>query len=360
MKRTLTGLLGILALVCCLTAGAGASAASSAFGKLIPVSTGWLPEHETFLIWYAKQQGWDHQEGLDIRLVWFESGKDLIAGADTWNIGACSAFSILTEPHPEKVTIIGIGNDESLANAVMVRRDNPILKVKGFNDGYPNLYGHPADVKGKTVLCPAASSAQYLLTKWLSAYGLTPKDVRVVNTDAEQGLRDFVNGAGDAVVLWAPYSYSGDEHGLKVAATSRSVNARQPILLMADRAFAETNREAVAAFLRVYLRAVRMLREESVANLSESYKTFYKEWAGKDMTDAEVIKDITIHPVFTLDDQLRLFDASKGRSEIQTWLEAIIRFHEGPDAPQTKIDTLLDLVTDTFLKDVKRPIPDYR
>ena len=78
------------------------------------------------------------------------------------------------------------------------------------------------------------------------------------------------------------------------------------------------------------------------------------------MTDAEVIKDITIHPVFTLDDQLRLFDASKGRSEIQTWLEAIIRFHEGPDAPQTKIDTLLDLVTDTFLKDVKRPIPDYR
>lgn len=358
MRRTLTGPLGILALILCLTAGSSAVSASP--GRLIPISTGWLPEHETFLIWYAKQQGWDHQEGLDIRLVWFESGKALIAGADTWNIGACSAFSILTGPHPENVAIIGIGNDESLANAVMVRRDDPILKVRGFNDSYPTLYGHPANVKGKTVLCPAASSAQYLLTKWLSAYGLTPGDVRIVNTDAEQGLRDFVKGTGDAVVLWAPYSYSGDEYGLKVAATSRSVNARQPILLMADRAFAEADPKAVSAFLRVYLRAVRMLREESVANLSESYKTFYKEWAGKDMTDAEVIKDITIHPVFTLDDQLRLFDTSKGRSEIQTWLEAIIRFHEGANASQAKIDALLNLVTDRFLKCVKRPIPEYR
>ena len=56
-------------------------------------------------------------------------------------IGACGAFPILTSHYPEQFTIIGVGNDESLANAVMVRPDSPLLNTKGANKGYPNLYG---------------------------------------------------------------------------------------------------------------------------------------------------------------------------------------------------------------------------
>lgn len=119
----------------------------------------------------------------------------------------------------------------------MVRPDSPLLDTKGANKGYPNLYGKADDVRGKTIICPASSSAQYLLTKWLAAYGLTTEDVRIQNTDAVPGLQAFFEGEGDAIVLWAPYSYTGDEHGLKVAATSRSVNAPQSVLLMADKDF---------------------------------------------------------------------------------------------------------------------------
>ena len=63
-----------------------------------------------------------------------------------------------------------------------------------------------------------------------------------------------------------------------------------------------------------------MMREESVATLAEDYKTFFKEWAGKTMSDAEVIKDITIHQVFLLEDQLRMFNAEHSRSDMQDWL----------------------------------------
>ena len=52
----------------------------------------------------------------------------------------------------------------------MVRPDSPLLDTKGANKGYPNLYGKADDVRGKTIICPASSSAQYLLTKWLAAY----------------------------------------------------------------------------------------------------------------------------------------------------------------------------------------------
>ena len=64
----------------------------------------------------------------------------------------------------------------------MVRPDSPLLDTKGANKGYPNLYGKADDVRGKTIICPASSSAQYLLTKWLAAYGLTTEDVRIQNT----------------------------------------------------------------------------------------------------------------------------------------------------------------------------------
>ena len=287
-RSTLSGLFGFFALLLALTADLSAANQEPPF----KLETGWLPEHETFLIWYAKQKGWDKQEGLDIVLNRFDSGKDLIGNADKWVIGACGAFPILTSHYPEQFTIIGVGNDESLANAVMVRPDSPLLDTKGANKGYPNLYGKADDVRGKTIICPASSSAQYLLTKWLAAYGLTTEDVRIQNTDAVPGLQAFFEGEGDAIVLWAPYSYTGDEHGLKVAATSRSVNAPQSVLLMADKDFAAAHPSQVASFLRVYLRAVRMMREESVATLAEDYKTFFKEWAGKTMSDAEVIKDI--------------------------------------------------------------------
>ncbi len=355
-RSTLFGLFSLFAFLLCITGDLSAASQDPPF----KIETGWLAEHETFLIWYAKQKGWDKQEGLDIVLNRFDSGKELIDNSDKWAIGACGAFSILTSPNPEKFAIIGVGNDESLANVVMVRPDSPLLNVQGANEGYPNLYGTADEIRGKTIICPASSSAQYLLTKWLAAYGLTDADVRIQDTDALPGLQAFFDGEGDAIVLWAPYSYIGDEHGLKVAATSRSVNAPQSVLLMADKGFADAYPNQVASFLRVYLRAVRMMREESVATLAEDYKTFFKEWAGKTMSDAEVIKDITIHQVFLLDDQLRLFNNRHSSSDMQNWLADIIRFHAGDAYSQDKADELIGLVTGTFLEKVERPIPEYR
>ena len=328
----------------------------------IPLKTAWLGEHEAFAAWYAKQKGWDLEEGFRLKMLSYDSGKQLMAGMNTahWEIAACGAIPALTASLDNQAEIIAIGNDESLANVVMVRPDSPLLNTKGANKGYPNLYGKADDVRGKTIICPASSSAQYLLTKWLAAYGLTAGDVRINNTDAAPGLQAFLRGEGDAIVLWAPYSYTGDEHGLKVAATSRSANAPQSVLLMADKDFADAHPSQVASFLRVYLRAVRMMREESVATLAEDYKTFFKEWAGKTMSDAEVIKDITIHQVFLLEDQLRMFSAEHSRSDMQDWLASIIRFHARDAYSQDKTEELLGLVTGAFLEKVERPIPEYR
>lgn len=55
------------------------SLAGMAFAeKLTKVPTAWMDEHETFLIWYAKEKGWDKEAGLDIDIQYFGSGMDIL------------------------------------------------------------------------------------------------------------------------------------------------------------------------------------------------------------------------------------------------------------------------------------------
>jgi len=54
------------------------SGAAMAAGKLVKVPTAWMDEHETFLMWYAKEKGWDKEAGLDVEIKYFNSGADIL------------------------------------------------------------------------------------------------------------------------------------------------------------------------------------------------------------------------------------------------------------------------------------------
>ena len=58
-RSTLSGLFGFFALLLALTADLSAANQEPPF----KLETGWLPEHETFLIWYAKQKAGTSRKG---------------------------------------------------------------------------------------------------------------------------------------------------------------------------------------------------------------------------------------------------------------------------------------------------------
>lgn len=83
--------LGIMAAALCvlnLTVGSAFSA------DLVKVPTAWLDEHETFLMWYAKEKGWDKEAGLDIEMKLFNSGPDILNAlpAGEWRFAAVGAL----------------------------------------------------------------------------------------------------------------------------------------------------------------------------------------------------------------------------------------------------------------------------
>ncbi|WP_300801139.1 hypothetical protein [uncultured Desulfovibrio sp.] len=63
---------------------------ASAAPESVPLKTGWLGE-EAFPVWYAHEQGWDKEAGLDVEMLRFDSGKVFIEGMKVykWVLGGC-------------------------------------------------------------------------------------------------------------------------------------------------------------------------------------------------------------------------------------------------------------------------------
>ena len=350
---------GLCAALLCVASMGTANAVT-----LQKVPTAWMGAQETFPIWYAKQQGWDKQVGLDVQLLFFSSGMDALSTlpAKTWVFGGMGAIPAMMGALRYDTCVIANCNDEALANAVMVRANSPILQTKGYNKSYPNVYGTPESVKGKTILCTTVSSAHFALSSWLKALGLTEKDVVIKNMDQASALAAFEYGIGDIVTLWAPLTYVGEKSGWKVASTPKDCYQGLPIVLVADQEYAAKNPEITAKFLGIYLRAIEMMRNTPMDKLLPEYLRFYMEWAGTDYSRDLAEMDLKNHPVYTLSEQLQMFDASDGPSQAQNWQGELAQFFAS--IGRLSQDELKQIegsayVTDKYLKMVK-PVPAAR
>ena len=316
-----------------------------------PLRTAWLGEHEAFLVWYAREKGWDKEAGLDVSMLRFDSGTSLIENikAYDWAIAGCGAVPAMQATMSDRIMVIGVANDESRANAVIVRADSPVLKHKGSNPDFPNVFGSAASVKGKIVLCPKRTSARYLLDRWLAVLGLEEKDVTIEEREPTPELGAFKSGYGDILAVWAPFTREAEHMGFQVAARSQDCGALQPVLLVADREFAERNPSTVQAFLKVYLRVVDEIRRQGARALAPDYVRFADEWMHRSLSVDDAVAELADHPVFTLAEQLELF-AGKENGRLGAQLREIAAFSERMNPGSKARHAAPDAVTDRFLR----------
>ena len=327
---------------------------------LVKLPTAWMDEHETFLVWYAKEKGWDRDEGLDIDVQYFSSGLDILNAlpSGSWVIAGMGGVPAMMGNLRYGTSVIAVGNDESMTNAVLVRPDSPIVQTKGWNKDYPEVLGSPETVRGKTFLVTTVSSAHYALSSWLKVLGLTDADVTIKNMDQSQAVAAFDNNIGDGVALWAPHMYVGQAKGWTLVSDLKKCGVGNPIVLVCDTKYAEANPDIVARFLKVYLRAVNMLQKEPLENLVSEYQRFFLEWAGKNYTRQLCLTDLKDHKVFNLEEQLALFDENNGTGAVHRWQTAIAKYFSSVGAISkdelARVETST-YVTDKFLKLIAAP-----
>ena len=277
--------------------------------------------------------------------------------AKMWAIGACSGTPATVGAARYGTKIIAIASDEGLANAVFVRPDSPILKVKGWNPKYPDVYGSPELIKGKTIICTTVTSGHFVLSAWLRVFGLNDSDVIIKNMDPFQCVAAFESGIGDIVSLWAPHMYTAIEKGWQITGNIKNCGASMPLTIIGESEYLEKNPEIVARFLKVYFRGIDMLRTTPIEKLIPEYKRFMQDYCGLEMSDSMCRMDIENHPVYNLEEQLKIFSTSSGTSTIETWQKGILEFFTSQgklkkeDAAKVQgPDGKLNFITDKYLK----------
>ena len=331
--------------------------------KPVKVPTCWMDSSEAFNIWYAKKKGWDKEEGLDLEMLMFGSGPAQMEAlpAKQWVMGGTGVGGVLIGGMRYDISLLAPAIDEAEVNAFYVRADSPILKTKGFNPAYPDVYGSPESVKGKTILLTSQTTVHYIVGKWLEILGLKESDVKITNMEQPSIVAAFEKGIGDVASVWAPFTFTCEARGWVKAGSTGTTKANTATVLVGDKKWCEANPQLVAKFLRVYFRVSDVMRKEGPSpEMVKAYQEFMNDFCGTKMSAEDAKKEMEVHPRWTLAEAIKL-SAGNNDSSIAKWqVQAAAFFTSMGRFSPAELEKFkkTDLVTDKYLKiAAEKPLP---
>ncbi|MGC8839516.1 MAG: ABC transporter substrate-binding protein, partial [Anaerolineae bacterium] len=292
----------------------------------------------------AMQKGWDKEAGLEIDFQMYPSGapQNEALASDQWQVGAEGSVPCMLAAIRYGASIIAVSNDESETNDLWVRPDSPILKVKGYNPQYPEIYGSPETVKGATILLSTVSTGHYAVIATLRALGLNESDVKLVHMEQSQALAAFESGQGDIIQLWAPYDYIAEAKGWVKMSSGRRAGVVIPGGVVASKKAME-DPKLVARWLKLYMQGIREMMADP-EGAGQVLKKYYTEECALDLSDQAIKNEFALRPLFNTPQQLALFakDPTTGRSKVEEWWGDLADFFvaQGRITPEDKAKLL--------------------
>lgn len=326
-----------------------AAAAVLAIGTALPAvaQTKIKISYQPSLYWalplfVATEKGWWKEAGLEPEFSTFPAGAPQVAAAQAkaWDVGGTGSVPAVLGAARFGLVTIGILNDESKANALMVRAEKLAA-----------LQANPKSIKGQKVLITTNSTVHYAALNCLKKWGLGVSDVEFVNLGQAQIISAITSNNGDIAGVWAPNTYTLEEKAnAKYLCSGADAGAVVPGALVVRPDYLKDNPREVARFLAVYLRGWSWAK----ANPAEArtlMKKFYKI-GGVEISDRAANAEFDTRPVFNLDEQLKIMDRSKGASDVDNWLGRIGEFMTDvgtlPKTPDPK-----SFINDSAMKAVK-------
>jgi ABC-type nitrate/sulfonate/bicarbonate transport system substrate-binding protein len=289
----------------------------------------------------ATEKGWWKEVGLDPEFSTFPAGAPQVAAAQakSWDVGGTGSVPAVLGAARFGLATIGLTNDESKANAMMVRADK-----------FDALKANPASIKGQKILITTNSTVHYASLSCLKKWGLANSDVEFVNLGQAQIISAITSNNGDIAGVWAPNTYTLEEKAnAKYLCSGADANAIVPGALVARPEFLKENPQTVAKFLAVYLRGWSWAKANPV-EARAMMKKFYAV-GGVEISDKAADTEFATRPVFSLDEQIKIMNRAAGPSDVDKWLGNIGAFMTDvgtipkvPDAKSFIDDSAMQLV----------------
>lgn len=243
----------VLALALIIFTSAMASALPAAAEPLKPVR---ISIHSQFMgapDVIAIRQGYYKEEGLDAQPRRFSLGKEgrdaMVAGALDINPTATVPFMIgLDKGVPYQA--IAVNSYFCGTNHVVVLKNSRFNSLK--------------QLKGKTIGLPKGTITEQVFMRNIApAYGFKPGDFQVANMpNAKDRIPALVAKAVDFVAVADPFVAVAEHEGIIRAVDNYCKYDRLPFLLTATNTVIKEHPEVVVAYLRGWLRAVKLLKEQ--------------------------------------------------------------------------------------------------
>lgn len=207
----------------------------------------WPPDE---LLYLAQEKGFFRDEGVEVRLVEFDTLADERRAFEHGKIAGLATTPVETL----------LARDQS-------GRDVRILLVTDVSHGADRIIARnditkPAELRGKRIGVEPGSLGLYVLSRALELASLSLDDVHIVALPIPRMNRNLAAGKVDAIVTFPPYSHevSRDPRFHSVFDSS-SIPGEILDVLAFDAEFLRQNEQDVDAFLRAYRRAFAYLRE---------------------------------------------------------------------------------------------------
>lgn len=189
--------------------------------------------------------------GAVVKFFHFDGGKStrdaMIAGRV--DIGVLGGTPFIVGAAKGDIAAIGVAMYASRTNAVVAAKDRNIKTI--------------ADLKGRKVASQLGSATDYVFqNKILPKYGLSKSDVQIINIPHQNEIAAMVGRSVDAFAGVEPFPSVAEVEGLGTVLVDYSAFDLQPVFLGVDRRVLEGKRDAVVAFLRGWLQAVRIVNQE--------------------------------------------------------------------------------------------------
>lgn len=193
-------MVGITAVAILMTLGTSAGCAQEGSqeytGPVEKITLGVSSPELSALIWVAENQGYFNDNGLNVTIKEYISGKDAVAAllAGEVDIATASSPAFVVEGFEHaNLRILAI-----LATAnridVIARKDHGIAEI--------------SDLKGKTIGVSRGTSGEFFLGTFLLLNELSLEDVEIVDLRPPDLPEAILNGDTDATATWATYVYS--------------------------------------------------------------------------------------------------------------------------------------------------------
>lgn len=210
-----------------------------------------------------KEKYYEKQLGIKVKIVKFDSGKDVNT--------ALAAGSIDASELGSNPTALGIGNglnyDVIYIGDIIGSAESLVVK----NNANVNSVSQP---KGKKIAVPFASTSHYSLLNALKQAGLKESDVKLLDLEPNDIHAAWKRGDIDAAYVWYPVLNNLVKDG-KILTGSDKL-AKQGIitadLVVARRDFAKSNKNLVVRYIKALNQANDLdqkNKEQSIKDISE-------------------------------------------------------------------------------------------